>query len=282
MILVTGAAGKTGRALIDALRVRGEEVRAVVHRPEQARPVQQLGAREVMVGDMRDPGTMKRATLRVRAVYHICPNVSPDEVAIGQAAIDAACSAGVERFIFHSVLHPQTEDMPHHWHKMRVEELLFKSGLAFTILQPTMYMQNLLAQWRNILDQNVYTIPYSAESRLSLVDLADVAEAAAIVLRETGHAGATYELVGTPAMSQNQVAGVLSQELGRAVRVTVVARDVWRAESSVAGLGPYQMDTLVKMFEYYEAYGLEGNPAVLGWLLGRRPTSFADFVRRSA
>jgi NAD(P)H dehydrogenase (quinone) len=257
-------------------------VRALVHRPEQARPVQQLGAREVMVGDMRDPGTMKRATLRVRAVYHICPNVSPDEVAIGQAAIDAACSAGVERFVFHSVFHPQTEDMPHHWHKMRVEESLLKSGLAFTILQPTMYMQNLLAQWRSILDQGVYAIPYSAETRLSLVDLADVAEAAAIVLSETGHAGATYELVGTWVMSQNQVAGVLSQELGRAVRVTVVPREVWRAGSSAAGLGPYQLATLIKMFEYYEQYCLEGNPAVLGWLLGRAPTSFADFVRRSA
>jgi uncharacterized protein YbjT (DUF2867 family) len=281
MILVTGAAGKTGRALIDALRVRGEEVRALVHRPEQARPVQQVGAREVMAGDMRDPGTMKRATLRVRAVYHICPNVSPDEVTIGQAAIDAACSAGVEHFVYHSVLHPQTEDMPHHWQKLRVEESLFKSGLPFTILQPTMYMQNLLLQWRTILDQGLYAMPYSAETRLSLVDLADVAAAAAIVLSETGHAGATYELVGTRAMSQNQVARVLSQQLGRAVRATAVPREVWKRQSSEAGLGEYQVGTLIKMFEYYERYGLEGNPAVLGWLLGRAPTSFADFVRRS-
>lgn len=282
MILVTGAAGKTGRALIEALKVRGEEVRALVHRPEQARPVQQLGARQVTVGDMRDPGTMKRATLRVRAVYHICPNVSPDEVAIGQAAMDAACSAGVEHFVYHSVLHPQTEDMPHHWHKMRVEEALFKSGLAFTILQPTMYMQNLLAQWAGILEQGVYATPYSAETRLSMVDLTDVARAAAIVLSEPGHEGATYELVGTRAMSQDQVAAVLSRELGRAVRVTAVPREVWREGAGAAGLGQYQVDTLIKMFEYYERYGLEGNPTALGWLLDRAPTSLDDFVRRSA
>jgi NAD(P)H dehydrogenase (quinone) len=281
MILVTGAAGKTGRALIDALRIRGEEVRALVHRPEQARPVLQLGAREVMAGDMRDPGTMKRATLRVRAVYHICPNVSPDEVAIGQAAIEAACSAGVEHFVYHSVLHPQTEDMPHHWQKMRVEELLLKSGLAFTILQPTAYMQNLLAQWPSIVDQGVYTTPYSAETRLSLVDLADVAAAGATVLSETGHAGATYELVGTGALTQHEVAAVLSQGLGRAVGVAVIPREAWRQQAGAAGLGQYQLDALIKMFEYYERYGLEGNPAVLGWLLGRAPTSLADFVRKS-
>jgi NAD(P)H dehydrogenase (quinone) len=281
MILVTGAAGKTGRALIDALRIRGEEVRALVHRPEQARPVLQLGAREVMAGDMRDPGTMKRATLRVRAVYHICPNVSPDEVAIGQAAIEAACSAGVEHFVYHSVLHPQTEDMPHHWQKMRVEELLLKSGLAFTILQPTAYMQNLLAQWPSIVDQGVYTTPYSAETRLSLVDLADVAAAGATVLSETGHAGATYELVGTGALTQHEVAAVLSQGLGRAVGVAVIPREAWRQQAGAAGLGQYQLDALIRMFEYYERYGLEGNPAVLGWLLGRAPTSLADFVRKS-
>jgi NAD(P)H dehydrogenase (quinone) len=281
MILVTGAAGKTGRALIDALRIRGEEVRALVHRPEQARPALQLGAREVMAGDMRDPGTMKRATLRVRAVYHICPNVSPDEVAIGQAAIEAACSAGVEHFVYHSVLHPQTEDMPHHWQKMRVEELLLKSGLAFTILQPTAYMQNLLAQWPSIVDQGVYTTPYSAETRLSLVDLADVAAAGATVLSETGHAGATYELVGTGALTQHEVAAVLSQGLGRAVGVAVIPREAWRQQAGAAGLGQYQLDALIRMFEYYERYGLEGNPAVLGWLLGRAPTSLADFVRKS-
>lgn len=255
-------------------------MRALVHRSEQAQPVQHLGAQEIMVGDMRDQGTMMQATLRVRAVYHIPPNMSPDEVAIGRAALTAACSAGVERFVYHSVLHPQTEDMPHHWHKMRVEELLLKSGLAFTVLQPTVYMQNVLAQWHSILDRGVYPTPYAAETRLSLVDLEDVAAVAAVVLTETGHVGATYELVGTEPMSQHQVAGILSEQLGRPVRAMGVQRDVWRRQSGDNGLGQYQLDTLVKMFEYYEQYGLEGNPSVLGWLLGRAPTSFSDFVRR--
>ena len=63
------------------------------------------------------------------------------------AAIRAAQSAGVERFVYHSVLHPQVEIMAHHWQKMRVEEQLFESGLSFTILQPAAYMQNVLAGW---------------------------------------------------------------------------------------------------------------------------------------
>lgn len=282
MILVTGAAGKTGRAVIQALTARGEAVRALVHRPEQVRSVEELGAHRVVVGDMRVQATMDQAARGVRAVYHICPNVSPGEVAIGQAAITTACSAGAEHFVYHSVLHPQTEAMPHHWQKLRVEEQLFESGLFYTILQPSAYMQNVLAHWDQILEQGVYPVPYAVETRLSMVDLEDVAAAAAVVLTERGHAGATYELVGTEALSQTEVATVLGQQLGRPVRAKVVPLEAWKRRARVSGLGDYQVETLVKMFRYYECYGFWGNPRVLGWLLRRPPTTFAAFVERTA
>ena len=281
MILVTGAAGKTGRALICALNARGEDARALVHRPEQVRPVTKSGAREVLVGEMRDPTTMERATRNVRAVYHICPNVSPDELTISEVAIAAARSAGVAHFCYHSVLHPQTEEMPHHWLKSRVEEQLFRSGLNTTILQPTAYMQNVLAHWDTIVEQGILPIPYPANVRLSLVDLEDVATVAATVLTEPGHAGATYELVGTEALSQNEVATILSQRLGRPVRAELIPLETWERQAKTAGLGEYQVDTLAKMFQYYAKYNFQGNPGVLGWLLGRPPTPFADFVERS-
>ena len=142
MILIIGAAGKTGRAIIQALTKSGETVRALVHRSDQVSFIEALGVDDVLAGDLLDQSVMERAVRGVRAIYHIAPNVSPDEVSIGKTIIAAAQSADVERFVFHSVLHPQIEAMPHHWQKLRVEELLFESGLPFTILQPTAYMQN--------------------------------------------------------------------------------------------------------------------------------------------
>ncbi len=65
---------------------------------------------------------------------------------IGKLVIDEARKAGVKHFVYHSVLHPQTEKMNHHWQKMHVEEMIFESGLPFTILQPAPYMQNLLVR----------------------------------------------------------------------------------------------------------------------------------------
>ena len=92
--------------------------------------------------------------------------------------------------------------MPHHWAKLQTEEMLFASGFDLTILQPTAYMQNIVGAWRGITEDGMFRVPYPVETRLSLVDLEDVAEAAALVLTQDGHAGATYELVGTAPLSQ--------------------------------------------------------------------------------
>jgi len=281
VILITGAAGKTGRAVVRALVARGVELRALVYRPAHVEPMKGLGVREVIVGDMRDQKTVPGAVKGVRALYHICPNMNPDEYMIGRLVVDAARSAGVAHFVYHSVLHPQTEAMPHHWAKLRVEEHLFESRLPYTILQPAAYMQNVLAGWDSIVEDGIYRVPYRLETRLGMVDLEDVAAAAALVLTQPGHQGATYELAGAEVLTQTEVAAILSRGLGRRVRAQAVPLDVWEEGARKAGLGDYQVDTLVRMFGYYERHGFWGNPNVLGWLLGRSPTTFETFVERT-
>ncbi len=211
MILITGAAGKTGKAVLRVLAGKSQLVKALVFRREHIREVEGLGVKDVLVGDMRDADIVKKAMQGVKSVYHICPNVHPDEITIGQNIINVAVAAGITHFVYHSVLHPQIEAMPHHWKKMRVEERLFESGLPFTILQPAVYMQNILANLKNIIETGKYSIPYAVESRISMVDLEDVALAAASVLMEDFskenhplHDGATYELAGTQAMTSNR------------------------------------------------------------------------------
>jgi uncharacterized protein YbjT (DUF2867 family) len=208
--------------------------------------------------------------------------VHPDEVAIGQAAIAAARESGAGRFVFHSVLHPQAEAMPHHWNKLRVEEALFESGLNYTIVQPAAYMQNVLAEWGKIVEGGVYRVPYSVDAPFSLVDLEDVAEAAARVLTEAGHIGATYELAGADALTPASMAETLSTVLGRPVRAEQESIDAWADRAKASGLGSYAAETLAKMLRYYDRHGLWGNPRVLTLLLGREPTRFESFVRRLA
>ncbi|MEM7354144.1 MAG: NmrA family NAD(P)-binding protein [Acidobacteriota bacterium] len=278
MILVTGAAGKTGQAVVRALIARDQAVRAWVRRPEQAETLERIGAREVVIGSMEDPETFDNAARGIEAIYLICPNMFPEEITLGEIAIRGARRAGCRRLVYHSVLHPQVEAMPHHWAKMRVEERLFESGLQCTILQPAAYMQNLLASWEAIVERGVYEVPYSTKAPFSLVDLHDVAEAAAIALTTPGHEGAIYELCGPEVLSSAEAAAVMQRVLDRPVRAEALALNTWTAKAKASGLGGYALDGLVKMFRYYDQYGFWGSSRVLEGLLGRKPSSFESFL----
>ncbi len=281
MILVTGASGKTGKAAVKALVAKGAKVRALVRRPEHAGTLKALGAAEVSVGSFEDPQALARAAAGTRAIYHICPNVSRDEVAYAQAIAAAARAQNVPRFVYHSVLHPQIEAMPHHWQKMRTEEMLFAAGFDLTILQPIAYMQNIFGAWRGVVADGVFRVPYPVETRLCLVDLHDVAEAAALVLTTDGHSGAIYELVGTGPLSQTEVAAAIGAALKRNVRAEAETVDAWEARARAAGMGEHERRTLAAMFRYYADHGLIGNPNTLSWLLGRAPTSLARYLGRT-
>jgi uncharacterized protein YbjT (DUF2867 family) len=280
LILVTGAAGKTGLAVIRGLTANGADVRGLIHHQKYRSKVQDAGAREILPGDLLDQDDLKTAFQGVRVVYHIPPNVHPREVEIGENVIEEALRAGVKHFAYHSVLHPQIEAMPHHWLKLRVEELLISSGLPFTILQPTAYMQNITNQLDKIVLSGVYQVPYPVDTELCLLDLEDLAEAAARVLDGSSHHGAVYPLVGTGLISQVEIAAVLSKLLGKKIQAKQISLEEWKRQVSESEMGSYQISTLVKMFLYYQDHGFSGNSRVLSWLLERPPTSLETCFRR--
>ena len=280
MILVTGAAGKTGQAVLKALTRREASVHAVVHRPEQIKIIENFDVDDITVGDLRDPKAMRRAAQGTQAIYHICPNVNLYEVEIGQVMIETAIIAGTDHFVYHSVLHPQVESMPHHWKKMHVEALLFESKMKWTILQPTIYMQNMLGYMDSIISDGVYPVPYNINSQFSMVDLDDVANAAALILTNSGHTGAIYELVGTMPMSSVKIASAISRKLGIQVEAIEISLTRWEQNARASGLSDYQLSALIKMFEYYDKYGMTGSTNVLSYLLSRQPTTFNDFLEQ--
>lgn len=280
MILVTGAGGKTGKALLKSLS-KAESVCAFVHREEQVVAMKSLGAEKVIVGDLRDESAIRPAMEGVRAVYHICPNMSPEEEGIGELVIRLARENDAEHFVYHSVLHPQIEIMNHHWAKLRVEEMLFESGMPFTILQPAPYMQNLLAGWKSIVEEGVLRVPYSIHAKFSFLDLEDLAEAARIVLTEPGHVNAIYELAGTGPTSHAEAAEAFGRVLRREVKVEKEEIGRFAGRLRARGSSGYALANLVRMFEYYDQWGLVGNPNVLRWVLKRDPTSIEAFIRRT-
>lgn len=280
MILLTGAAGKTGKAILNRLVLHGVRVRSLVRTARQAEEIKRMGSSEVIIGDLRDQESLTRALDGIGKLYFICPNMTPDELEIGKTLIRLTREHSVSRFVYHSVLHPQIEAMPHHWQKMRVEEKLFESGLNFTILQPCAYMQNILANWKSIEEDGSYAVPYATSTRISMVDLEDIAAAAEVVLTQLNHSNAIYELAGPQALSQLEVAEVLSAELGKPVHSVAIDRAVWEKNARLSGLDERSIETLLLMFEYYENFNLAGNTNILSYLIKKPATTFSEFVHR--
>jgi|WetSurMetagenome_2_1015567.scaffolds.fasta_scaffold63552_5 uncharacterized protein YbjT (DUF2867 family) len=277
MILLTGAAGKTGRAVLNCLVAAGIDTRVLTHTEEQGQNLLKIGAKEALSGEILDISLIQKAVRGVDKVYHICPNVSPDEFQIGRELISAARDAMVSHFVYHSVLHPQVEAMPHHWQKMRVEELLFTSGMDFSVIQPCAYMQNIIAGWRKNIETGIYSVPYSTSARISLVDLEDIGFAALKVLVEEKYRNGIYECSGPMALSQIEVANVIGEVIQQPVRAEQQDLKSWVADAQKNRMDSYQIDTLSKMFAYYDKFGLVGNPRVLENIIGKPPRALKDF-----
>jgi len=141
-------------------------------------------------------------------------------------------------------------------------------------------MQNLLAGWKSIVEDGVLRVPYSVNSKFSFVDLEDVAEAAKIVLIEPNRTNAIYELAGTPPLSHVEVGEIVCRVLKREVRAEKEEIGDWRLRTK--GMSEYAIENLARMFEYYDQWGLAGNPNVLRWILHREPTSLRLFIERAA
>lgn len=280
MILVTGAAGKTGKTITNALTRNGIDVRAVVRKEDQISEMEKVGAKEVIVSDLLDETTLDQAFFGTTAIYHICPNMHPQELEIGQLMIQLAQKNHLKHFVYHSVLHPQVEAMPHHWKKMRVEDQLFRMTIPFTILQPAAYMQNVLGYLDKMLKTGEYRIPYSTSSKSSMIDLNDLAEVVLKVFSEPGHENAIYELSSIETLSALDVATVVAGVTGKLILAGTLDRSTWEKDARKSGLSDYAVDTVIKMFEYYEENDFIGNPNQLKWLLGREPTTFDQFFRR--
>ena len=270
MIVVTAAGGRSGGAVVRALWSRGERVRALVGSSTPHEELTALSA-EVVPTDLTDPAAVEPLLAGAAALYLIWPNFDPDETAGVTALLAAAARAGVGRVVYHSVLRPQARAMPHHAAKDRVEESLDTSGLAWRVLQPCAYADNLHAQFADVAATGVFVSPWGLERAQSLVDLRDVADAAAVLLTEDGLDGGTFEAVGPEPLTAPRIADLLGEWLGRDVRAVDAVPD-----------GPVPEEYAARcsrlMFDHYRAHGFTGSPRVLTALLGRRPLSLAEHL----
>ena len=284
MILVTGAAGMTGLAVISALRRRGARVRALSGSGRSMDTLLAAGASEVVTAAFADAPGLARAMACIETVFHVPPRMKPEEVSNGMNVIAAARAAGVRRIALHSVINSQIQSIRFHVHKRLVEEAAMQSGSPWVIFQPTNYMQNVAWNWQRLTQQGELLFPYSEHARISWLDLNDYAQAVARALTEPGWDYGVYEAVSTrEPLTRVELAAIWSRVLGREVRATTMALDEYMALPHWGGRDPREMEILRSMFIEFDRHGAPGgNSRVLELLLEREPTSYEAFAQRFA
>lgn len=281
MILITGATGTTGREVVAELRKMGATgVRALVRDPTRAEFIRAAGF-EAVVGDFERPETLSAALAGVERALLLTPP-TPDTVAQHRAFVEAAAGAGVRHIVNLSAIGADA-DAPEgfgKWHGQS-EKHLKTSGLAWTMLRPNSFMQNLLGQARQIaatgrIFQSV------GDARISFIDARDIAAVAARTLTEAGHEGQTYLLSGPEALTFRDVAAKLSEASGRKIMYVPVTPEQYRTGALAAGMPAWLMDALEAIDQYFAAgHGAEVTDVVRR--VGRKePTTFDQFARAHA
>ena len=280
LILIAGANGRTGRAILRALQSSGRSARALIRDPAQWPNLHLLGAAEFAVGDMLDGESVRRAMNGCDTVILIGPPMEPAEVSNAERFIAAGRACGITKFVYYSVMHPLLRSIRHHRLKLDVEQLIVESGLPYVIVQPARYMQHLEPMWRAVSETGVHAMPFSASVLFNVVDLRDVAAATSMLTLSSAFDYGTFELAGPEALSQAAMAKIISDVTGRPVIAQALALDQLAARARTAGASDDRIEQMLAMNRHYDQHGFRGNPTVLEWILGRPLTTYRAYVQR--
>jgi len=278
MILITGGTGTTGADIIRQLAAAGtRDVRALVRDPGKAEFIRDAGF-EVVRGDFERPETLDAALEGVeRALLLSAPD--PRTVEHQTRFIEAAKRAGTRHVVKFSAIGADASARGGFakWHG-EVEEQLKTSGIAYTMLQPNSFMQNLLGSAGQIAGQGLIYQPVG-DAKASFVDTRDVAAVAARVLTEDGHEGKSYVITGPEALSYHDVAAKLSEATGKQVTYVPISPEDFRVGALAQGLPEWLVDALGLLNETLASGEWAAVTDVVREVCGKEPRTFGQFAR---
>jgi len=244
MILVTGATGQIGGALLENLAgVSG--LRALAREPMDVEGV------DVAVGTFDDERSLVAALDGVETVF-LTGRDNPDQVNQHSRVLAVARDAGVRHVVKLSAIgaRPESPVALMRWHDA-IEQRLNESSFAWTFLRPHLYMQNLLRSAGDVAEQSRIAAPMG-EGRYPLVDTRDVGAAAAAVLRDPGpHVGKAYTITGPAALGYADVARAIGDLIGRPVEYEARPPESFRAGLVEAGIPEWRADDLAAIAAAY-------------------------------
>ena len=279
MILITGASGSVGRAVLAEVARSGQKHRAMYRSKEEA--TKAPAGTDTVVADFSDKASMAPALRGVETVYLVCSPI-PDLVKLEGNAIEASEAAGVRRIVLNSALGAGDygKSFPS-WHR-KVEDKLRSTKLAHCVLRPNSFMQNVLAYYAPSIRAQGAFYGAMGNHRISYLDVRDIAVVVAKALQGGEHDGKTYELNGPEALTCAEVAERISKYAGITARYVDIPEEAQRKAMLDQGMPEWQVTALLELQQYYAGGKGDAVDEVLEGLLGRRPVTMDQFLKEFA
>jgi uncharacterized protein YbjT (DUF2867 family) len=279
MILITGGTGTAGGEIVSQLAATGTPFRAMVRNPEKAVALKLTGV-QIVPGDLEKPQTLAAALQGIDQVL-LLSSPSPNQVALERNMVAAAKAAGVRHIVKFSAM-TADPNSPSRFPRVhgQVEQAIRESGLEWTFLRPTFFMQNLLELAGMVKGGTIFQP--AGDSKAGFVDTADIAAVAVEALTEPGHEGQAYDITGPELLSYHDIARTFSEVLQKPVKYQDIPPAAARQAMLGMGMSEYQVDGINELMDQMRA----GQYATLSdavWQVGKKePNRLSDFLKQHA
>ena len=279
MILITGASGSVGKAvLLEAIR-KESGVRAMYRSKEEA--AKAPSGCEPVLADYSDKQSLRRALDGVSSVYIVCSPI-PKLVELESNMLDACRECGIRHVVLNSALGAGDfgKSFPS-WHR-KVEDKLKTTGMSYTILRPNGFLQNIVAYNAPSIRAEGAFYAAMGDAKVSYLDVGDIAVVAVKALKGGTHAGKTYELNGPEAISNAELARRISNIAGRAVNYVDIPEPAQREAMLGLGMPEWQATALLDLQQFYKQGGGAKTDGLLKSLIEREPVTLDQYLAANA
>lgn len=279
MICITGAGGTVGSEVVKHLQSAHQTFRLAYFSHEKAEAARTRGLEAVVI-DYNLPDTLKGAFGGCDQLFLLGPNTL-DQTVLELNAVEAAKSNGVRHVVKQSVMGAAKESYSLAKVHRPIEKAIESSGLAWTFLRPNSFMQNVVTFMSETIRSEDVFYSASGDAKISHVDVRDIAAVATQALTGRNHEGRAYTLTGSEALSYDEIAKVLSVELGRTIKHVSLSPSDLQKGMLAEGMPDQLTDRMLDLERYFRENRASYISDDIKLVTGADPRSFRDFLHEA-